>query len=419
VWWLSRRLRIERELCADELAVMATGKRLEYAQALEQIAGERQADIRPALAAFLRGETDMRLLQRVRNVLSQPTSERSRLWPAGIIALVLPIGLWAAAAISGVAIADDDGDEPKKPTVKRERGDRDVETRVIIRKDKEGGGERSGGKGDEVEERIVRYRIEKEGQPPRDEYVQERVIKRDGKRIIEEKLGVEGKRGDQGDRRLDELTMLVKRLSAQVEKLQAEVTQLRSGNAGDKASTRVREQSNELRREAEERSSLDARKRELQRAVEKIEATKNDLEARARAEEVKAREKAELAGQKAAEKAEAESRASRQDLEKIKRAIGERKEELEKDISRKVREELNRSDEPQDRRQKVLKEYQRAKELKEEAARDKDSGELKELEKKLKSLKEQKERTGRYVPEEQEFEAKLKKELIERQSLIK
>src|SRR4029434_3857909 len=49
VWWLSQRLRVERELCADELAVAATGKRLVYAKALEQIACERQADIRPAL----------------------------------------------------------------------------------------------------------------------------------------------------------------------------------------------------------------------------------------------------------------------------------------------------------------------------------------------------------------------------------
>ena len=59
VWWLSRRLRIERELCADELAVGITGDRLNYARALEHIASQRQADIRPALAAFLRGETDM------------------------------------------------------------------------------------------------------------------------------------------------------------------------------------------------------------------------------------------------------------------------------------------------------------------------------------------------------------------------
>src|SRR4029078_4981753 len=108
VWWLSRRLRIERELCADDLAVQATGKRLEYAQALEQIAGERLADIRPALAAFLRGENGVRLLQRVRNVLKQSPEERSRLWPAGLAALALPLGLWAAAAWNSAAVADDE-----------------------------------------------------------------------------------------------------------------------------------------------------------------------------------------------------------------------------------------------------------------------------------------------------------------------
>src|SRR5439155_10707354 len=121
VWWLSRRLRIERELCADELAIDATGKRLEYARTLEQIASERRADIRPALAAFLRGETDMRLLERVRNVLGQPSAERTRLWPAGLLALALPLGLWIASAINGPAVADDDRDEPRKPAVKRER----------------------------------------------------------------------------------------------------------------------------------------------------------------------------------------------------------------------------------------------------------------------------------------------------------
>ena len=35
IWWLSARLRRERELCCDELAVAATGQRLEYAEALE------------------------------------------------------------------------------------------------------------------------------------------------------------------------------------------------------------------------------------------------------------------------------------------------------------------------------------------------------------------------------------------------
>ena len=35
VWWLSICLRSERELCCDELAVKATGRRLAYASTLE------------------------------------------------------------------------------------------------------------------------------------------------------------------------------------------------------------------------------------------------------------------------------------------------------------------------------------------------------------------------------------------------
>src|SRR3989442_926572 len=38
VWWLSGRLRREREMCCDELACVATGERLGYAEALEQLA---------------------------------------------------------------------------------------------------------------------------------------------------------------------------------------------------------------------------------------------------------------------------------------------------------------------------------------------------------------------------------------------
>jgi beta-lactamase regulating signal transducer with metallopeptidase domain len=93
VWWLSRRLRIERELCSDELAVAATGQRLVYAQTLEHIANGRRGDIRPALAAYLRGESNMRLLQRIRNVLAPAASQR-RHWPAGLAALGTAVCLW-------------------------------------------------------------------------------------------------------------------------------------------------------------------------------------------------------------------------------------------------------------------------------------------------------------------------------------
>lgn len=47
VWWLNRRIRAERELCCDEIAVSLTGNRLEYARALTRMAEWEKA---PALA---------------------------------------------------------------------------------------------------------------------------------------------------------------------------------------------------------------------------------------------------------------------------------------------------------------------------------------------------------------------------------
>ena len=38
IWWLNRRIRADRELCCDEIAVSITGNRLEYAHALTRIA---------------------------------------------------------------------------------------------------------------------------------------------------------------------------------------------------------------------------------------------------------------------------------------------------------------------------------------------------------------------------------------------
>jgi beta-lactamase regulating signal transducer with metallopeptidase domain len=270
VWWLSRRLRIERELCADELAVAATGKRLEYAQALEQIANERQADIRPALAAFLRGETNMRLLQRVRNVLGQSPSERSRLWPAGILALALPLGLWAATAVGGAAVADDD-DEVNKPTIKRVRDGETEERRIIIR-NKQDGDARDSERGALKEKPIREETYRRKPAPSKEEVIERKIFLKDGKPIVEVELGKGLERGSREDRRLDELTALVKRLASQVERLQDEVSQLRGGSASDKKyGQREEELARARQKEAENRfRKIDEARHEQDRAKDRV-----------------------------------------------------------------------------------------------------------------------------------------------------
>jgi beta-lactamase regulating signal transducer with metallopeptidase domain len=88
-WWISRRVRAERELCCDDIAVSVCGDRLLYATALADLEALRVA---PTLAL---AATDGPLLQRVRRLLS-PSPEGSRgpglsaaLVPAALLALVM------------------------------------------------------------------------------------------------------------------------------------------------------------------------------------------------------------------------------------------------------------------------------------------------------------------------------------------
>ncbi len=89
VWWLSNRLRTEREFCCDEMAVAATGERLTYASALETAQRGRLAAAQPALALAL-GQSKRSTLSRVRHILGLPPAPAdSRFWLAGAIVVVI------------------------------------------------------------------------------------------------------------------------------------------------------------------------------------------------------------------------------------------------------------------------------------------------------------------------------------------
>ncbi|MEO8218436.1 MAG: M56 family metallopeptidase [Acidobacteriota bacterium] len=70
VWWISGRLRVERELCCDDMAVMACGDRLRYARALADLE-ELRSHPQPALAA-----NGGDLLYRIRRILGVEVSPR-------------------------------------------------------------------------------------------------------------------------------------------------------------------------------------------------------------------------------------------------------------------------------------------------------------------------------------------------------
>ena len=84
VWWLSRRIRTEREHCCDDVAVAVSGDAAEYAAALAELASWSISS--PALAmAATRGP----LVDRVRRLLRVPDADRKPRRTAVAVAVVL------------------------------------------------------------------------------------------------------------------------------------------------------------------------------------------------------------------------------------------------------------------------------------------------------------------------------------------
>jgi beta-lactamase regulating signal transducer with metallopeptidase domain len=106
VWWISRRVRAEREACCDALAVAATGEPQSYAEALADWAERSRAAVLPhaatlphAAVAMTRGTERGTLLDRIQRLLVPGYQPQLRLSWAALVALLLSgvivlAGLW-------------------------------------------------------------------------------------------------------------------------------------------------------------------------------------------------------------------------------------------------------------------------------------------------------------------------------------
>lgn len=97
VWWVSRRIRAERENCCDDLAVLACGDALMYAKALTRLEEMRWPSPQLAVAA-----TGGQLLSRIQRLLGvkvvqQPVASR---WMAGGMALGVGLFLWLTLGLA-------------------------------------------------------------------------------------------------------------------------------------------------------------------------------------------------------------------------------------------------------------------------------------------------------------------------------
>ena len=120
VWWMSRRVRIERENCCDDLAVAVCGNPIQYARALTRLE-ELRASALPTVIAANGGS----LLERIRRIAAgraEGTTSSSR-WAAAVTMLVI-LGL-AVAIPSLPALAD--RQEKKKTEEKAQKAATNVE----------------------------------------------------------------------------------------------------------------------------------------------------------------------------------------------------------------------------------------------------------------------------------------------------
>lgn len=105
VWWLSHRIRIERENCCDDLVVATLGDRIQYGRAL--LAIEEQCGSEPGLALGARGGSLLTRVQRI--MLEEAEHQRS---PGGTLASLAAvtcscIALVVLATLGGTSTAED------------------------------------------------------------------------------------------------------------------------------------------------------------------------------------------------------------------------------------------------------------------------------------------------------------------------
>ena len=97
VWWVSRRIRTEREHCCDDAAIAVCGDRLEYARALTLMEGWRVA---PRMALAANGGS---LTARVKRLLGMETFHGTRALGVAIGLMCLGTALLASTALFDIA----------------------------------------------------------------------------------------------------------------------------------------------------------------------------------------------------------------------------------------------------------------------------------------------------------------------------
>jgi beta-lactamase regulating signal transducer with metallopeptidase domain len=111
VWWLSRRIRIEREHCCDDLAVSLCGDPVSYARALADL-----EELRSRGGQFVLAANGGSLLDRVRRLLGAPThAGRGPGWLAASVSVIVISAI--AGGMLGSDVVGSDQPTPVAPAL--------------------------------------------------------------------------------------------------------------------------------------------------------------------------------------------------------------------------------------------------------------------------------------------------------------
>jgi len=125
VWWMSQRIRTEREHCCDDIAIAMCGNPLEYARALTLMEELRAA---PSLAMAANHGA---LASRVRRLLGIP-SLGAGMRTAGIAAAVLCLSVATVAGNAMFGVARNAA-TAQEPATEQEQREKDVASAIVVR----------------------------------------------------------------------------------------------------------------------------------------------------------------------------------------------------------------------------------------------------------------------------------------------
>jgi beta-lactamase regulating signal transducer with metallopeptidase domain len=110
-WWISRRIRMEREHCCDDLAIAVCGNPLQYARALTRLEELRAAQTELAVAA-----NGGSLLMRIRRLVVQKESTGGAArWAAGAAVLAVVVVLFTLPSLPALANREEPAKTAAKP----------------------------------------------------------------------------------------------------------------------------------------------------------------------------------------------------------------------------------------------------------------------------------------------------------------